>query len=64
MIRKIVAVVAGYLVFALSAGAWFLLMGHPPHADAPLSFKLMTALCEDLHNEMYYQKMAFFFPDC
>lgn len=42
MIRKITAVVVGYLVFAVSAGLWFPLMGYPPHNDAPLAFKIET----------------------
>ena len=42
MIRKIIAVIAGYTVFALSAGLWFRLMGQKPHADAPLWFKWAT----------------------
>jgi hypothetical protein len=42
MIRKIIAVTAGYLVFALSAGLWFPLMGHKPHAPAPAGFQLAT----------------------
>lgn len=42
MTRKIMAVIAGYFVFALSAGLWFPFMGYPPHNNAPLAFKLET----------------------
>src|ERR1700712_3864800 len=42
MIRKITAVIAGYLLFALSAVLWFPLMGHKPHAPAPTGFQLAT----------------------
>lgn len=42
VIRKILAVVIAYVVFAASAGAWFGLSGHKPHVDAPLLFKLET----------------------
>jgi peptidoglycan/LPS O-acetylase OafA/YrhL len=42
MIRKIMAVIAGYLVFALSAGIWFPLMGYKPHAATPWAFMLET----------------------
>ena len=42
MIRKIAAVIAGYLVFAVSAGLWFPLMGYKPHAAAPWAFMLET----------------------
>ncbi|MFS2185599.1 hypothetical protein ACCC92_02935 [Mucilaginibacter sp. Mucisp84] len=42
MIRKISAVIAGYLVFAVSAGIWFPLMGYKPHAPAPAAFMLET----------------------
>jgi uncharacterized membrane protein YhdT len=43
MIKKFAAVIAGYLVFALSAGLWFPLMGYQPHAAAPAWFELATA---------------------
>lgn len=36
-LRSVGSVVLGYLVFALSAAAFFLLTGQPPHAPAPLS---------------------------
>ena len=42
MIRKITAVIAGYVVFALSAGLWFQLTEQKPHVDAPLWFKWAT----------------------
>lgn len=43
MIRNMGAVIAGYLVFALSAGLWFPLMGHKPHVAAPAWFEWATA---------------------
>ena len=42
MIREIAAVISGYLVFAVSAGCWFPLMGYKPHAPAPVVFMLGT----------------------
>lgn len=42
--RSIGSVILGYLVFALSAFAFFLLSGQPPHADAPLSIMLASML--------------------
>lgn len=39
-LRSAGSVVLGYLVFALSAAAFFLLTGQPPHAPAPLSIML------------------------
>lgn len=42
MLKKIAAVVVGYILFAASAGAWFPLMGYRPHAPAPLLFMLET----------------------
>jgi hypothetical protein len=40
MIRSIVAVVVGYLIFALAAFAFFQVSGQPPHEAAPLSIML------------------------
>ncbi|OOQ59587.1 hypothetical protein [Mucilaginibacter pedocola] len=42
MLWKISAVIAGYMVFAISSVLLFNLTHHHPHADAPLSFKLIT----------------------
>lgn len=42
MIKKVIAVIAGYLLFAFSAGVWFPLTGHEPHAAAPWAFMLLT----------------------
>jgi hypothetical protein len=42
MIRKILAVIAGYAVFAVSSVLLFRLTGQAPHAEAPLTFKLLT----------------------
>lgn len=36
--------VAGYVVFALSAVLIFQLTGRDPHADAPLTFKIATVV--------------------
>lgn len=44
MIRKILSVIAGYLVFAISSALLFILSGQPPHQDAPLRFKLITLI--------------------
>jgi hypothetical protein len=43
VIRSIVAVVIGYLVFALSAFAFFQLSGQAPHRAAPMSVMLASA---------------------
>jgi hypothetical protein len=42
MLRSIAAVVAGYVVFAVSAVLIFQLTGRDPHADAPLTFKIAS----------------------
>jgi len=42
MLRKIIAVIAGYLVFAVSSVLLFQLSGQHPHEAAPLKFKLIT----------------------
>jgi len=42
ILRSVLVVVAGYLVFALPAFAVFRLSGRPPHAPAPLSFMLLS----------------------
>lgn len=42
MTRKVIAVIAGYLVFAVSAGLWFPLTEHKPHAEASWSYRLAT----------------------
>ena len=42
MLRKIVSVIAGYMVFAISSVLLFNLTHHHPHQDAPLNFKLVT----------------------
>ena len=42
LLRSVVAVLAGYLVFATSAFAVFRLSGRAPHAPAPLPFMLLT----------------------
>src|ERR1700693_5520667 len=40
MARSILAVVVGYLIFALSAFAFFQISGQPPHQAAPMPIKL------------------------
>jgi len=42
MIRKILSVVAGYAVFAVSSVLLFKLMAQPPHQDTTITFKLVT----------------------
>jgi hypothetical protein len=42
VIRKILAVIAGYVVFALSSVLLFQLTSHNPHQDAPIAFKYVT----------------------
>jgi ABC-type Fe3+-siderophore transport system permease subunit len=42
MLRKILAVIAGYMVFAISSVLLFTLSGHHPHQDAPFNFQLVT----------------------
>jgi di/tricarboxylate transporter len=42
MLRKILAVIAGYMVFAVSSVLLFNLTHHHPHQDAPFNFKLIT----------------------
>ena len=44
MLRSIGAVVAGYLLFGIPAAVLFPLTGRDPHAAAPLSFILFTAI--------------------
>ena len=43
MVRSIVAVAVGYLVFALSAFAFFQISGQAPHQVAPVSVMLASA---------------------
>jgi hypothetical protein len=42
MLRSAAAVVAGYLLFAFPAEAWFRLSGHDPHAPAGAGFMAAT----------------------
>jgi hypothetical protein len=42
--RSVAAIVAGYLVFALSAAALFVLTGQDPHAAAHPSFMLTSVM--------------------
>ena len=44
MLRSAGAVAAGYVVFAVSAVLLFQLSGRAPHADAPLAFKVASAI--------------------
>ena len=41
-VRSVLAVLCGYVVFALSAFAFFRLTGQPPHQEAPLSVMLTS----------------------
>jgi hypothetical protein len=43
MIRKILAVIISYVIFAASAVLLFNLTGQKPHADAAVKFKIITA---------------------
>ena len=43
-VRSIGSVIVGYLVFALSAVAFFQLSGQPPHAQAPLPIMIASIL--------------------
>jgi hypothetical protein len=45
LLRSIVAVVLGYVVFAASAFAVFRLSGHAPHAAAAIPFMALTIVC-------------------
>jgi hypothetical protein len=42
LLRSVVAVIVGYIIFAASAFAVFRLSGRAAHADAPLSFMAIT----------------------
>lgn len=42
MVRQIIAIIAGYLVFAVSSVLLFWVLRQPPHQDASASFKLLT----------------------
>jgi len=42
MIRKILSVIAGYMVFAISSVLLFNLTAHHPHQDASATFKCVT----------------------
>jgi hypothetical protein len=44
IIRSILAVVVGYLVFGASAGALFALSGRDPHAPAALDFMVLSTV--------------------
>ena len=45
MVRSIVAVIVGYMIFALGTFAFFRLSGQPPHAPAPVSVMLESSVC-------------------
>jgi hypothetical protein len=42
MLRKILAVIAGYAVFAVSSALLFIITKHEPHGDASIAFKAVT----------------------
>jgi hypothetical protein len=44
MIRKILAVIISYVIFAVSAVLLFNLTGQKPHTDAALNFKITTGI--------------------
>lgn len=44
MMRSLVAVVGGYVVFALSGALLFQMSGQDPHAQAPVAFKVATVI--------------------
>jgi hypothetical protein len=44
MIRKIVGVILGYIIFAVSAVALFKLSGQAPHADPTIIFAILTTV--------------------
>ena len=44
MIRKIVSVIVGYAIFVATSVALFKLSGKDPHAEATITFMLLTAI--------------------
>ncbi|HKS76933.1 MAG TPA: hypothetical protein VJQ82_27240 [Terriglobales bacterium] len=44
MLRSVLAVVIGYLLFGLSAFAFFRLSGHDPHAPASAAFMILSVV--------------------
>jgi hypothetical protein len=44
MTRKILSVIAGYALFAISSVLLFIITSHDPHRDASLLFKLVTII--------------------
>jgi hypothetical protein len=44
MVRSVIAVIAGYLVFAVSALLLFRLSGRDPHAPAEIGFVIVTVV--------------------
>jgi hypothetical protein len=44
IVRSVIAVVAGYLIFAVSAIALFKLSGQAPHAPASIGFMIISIL--------------------
>lgn len=44
MVRSVAAVLAGYLLFAISGAAWFKFSGQNPHTTASLLFMLASVL--------------------
>lgn len=45
ILRSVLAVIVGYMVFAVSAFAVFRVSGRAAHGDAPMSFILLTTAC-------------------
>jgi hypothetical protein len=44
MIRNILSVIVGYLIFAVSSVLLFTLTSHKPHGDASTTFKIATII--------------------
>jgi len=44
MIKKVTAVIAGYVIFVISALALFKFSGNAPHASPTIGFALLTAV--------------------
>ncbi len=44
MMRKVLSVIAGYAIFAVSSILLFIVTSHDPHQDAPMVFKIATAI--------------------
>ena len=45
MARSVIAIIVGYLIFAVSAFAFFQISGQPPHQAAPIPVMLESIAC-------------------